>query len=112
MVLELSRQMKGRVESQYLGNLAYRSRSVGQKVLGFVETYLELILFWTQAGSSFEYLAKIRVADLQFVSELLHEDRFVVAASDSQLSFLNLFVDRPAKASLQVMRRLQDGKHM
>jgi hypothetical protein len=29
-----------------------------------VETYLELILFWTQASASFEYLPKIRVADL------------------------------------------------
>ena len=112
MVLELTREMKSRIESQYLGNLAYRSRSVGQKVLGFVETYLQLILFGTEASSRFEYLPKIRVADLQFLSELLHEDGFVVAVSDSQLSFLNLFVDRPAKVSLQVMRRLQYGKHM
>lgn len=89
--------MKSRIESQYLGNLTHRSRSVGQKVLGFVETYLQLILFGTKASSSFEYLPKIRVADLQFVSELLHEDGFVVAASNRQLSFLNLFVDRPAK---------------
>jgi hypothetical protein len=112
MVLELTGEMKSRIESQYLGNLAYRSGSVSQKVLGFVETDLQLILFGTEASSRFEYLPKIRVTDLQFLSELLHEDRFVIAASDSQLSFLNLFVDRPAKVSLQVMRRLQDGKHM
>jgi hypothetical protein len=112
MVLELTGEMESRIESQYLGNLAYRSGSVSQKVLGFVETDLQLILFGTEASSRFEYLPKIRVTDLQFLSELLHEDRFVIAASDSQLSFLNLFVDRPAKVSLQVMRRLQDGKHM
>ena len=64
MALELTGQMKSRIESQYLGNLGYRSGSGGQKVLGFVQTYLELILFWTQAGSSFECLPKIRVADL------------------------------------------------
>ena len=64
MVLELSRQMESRIESQYLGDLAYRSGGVGQKVLGFVETYLQLILFGTEASSRFEYLPKIRVTDL------------------------------------------------
>ncbi len=82
MFLKLIRQVVRSVEPEDLSNFSDGLGGIREKVLSLLETNLELILLRTQTSLSLEDLAKGRVTDMQFASQVFYDYRLMVAPRD------------------------------